>query len=109
MSCGLITSAGSGEYSPPIQFHDKIVKVEIGGVTIYSAFGEFRRAKSPVWCSRLRPMTGVLLAPCQDQFRGPRSDYVRQTLLCNGITVRSLSGSDPPKMSWRITDRSRST
>ncbi|GFW04854.1 uncharacterized protein TNCV_4880891 [Trichonephila clavipes] len=31
---------------------------------------------SPVWCSR--PMTGVLLAPCHDEFRGSRSDYVRQ-------------------------------
>ncbi|GFT13752.1 uncharacterized protein TNCV_3832041 [Trichonephila clavipes] len=33
---------------------------------------------SPVWCSRPRPTTGVLLAPCHDEFRGPRSDYVRQ-------------------------------
>ncbi|GFT10136.1 uncharacterized protein TNCV_1115681 [Trichonephila clavipes] len=34
---------------------------------------------SPVWCSR--PTTGVLLAPCQDEFVGPRSDYVRQVAL----------------------------
>ncbi|GFU90053.1 hypothetical protein TNCV_2439401 [Trichonephila clavipes] len=33
---------------------------------------------SHVWCSRPRPTTGVLLAPCHDEFRGPRSDYVRQ-------------------------------
>ncbi|GFX99581.1 uncharacterized protein TNCV_5026351 [Trichonephila clavipes] len=33
---------------------------------------------SPAWCSRPRPTTGVLLAPCHDEFRGPRSDYVRQ-------------------------------
>ncbi|GFU29698.1 hypothetical protein TNCV_4745341 [Trichonephila clavipes] len=26
----------------------------------------------------LRPATSVLLAPCHDEFRGPRSDYVRQ-------------------------------
>ncbi|GFU50005.1 hypothetical protein TNCV_2362751 [Trichonephila clavipes] len=25
---------------------------------------------SPVWCSRPRPITGVLLAPCHDEFRG---------------------------------------
>ncbi|GFX67992.1 hypothetical protein TNCV_2288541 [Trichonephila clavipes] len=31
---------------------------------------------SPVWFSR--PTTAVLLAPCHDEFRGPRSDYVRQ-------------------------------
>ncbi|GFY18590.1 hypothetical protein TNCV_2398151 [Trichonephila clavipes] len=34
---------------------------------------------SPVWCSR--PTTGVPLAPCHDEFRGPRSDYVRQMAL----------------------------
>ncbi|GFT27876.1 hypothetical protein TNCV_10831 [Trichonephila clavipes] len=33
---------------------------------------------SPIWCSRPRPTTGVLLARCHDEFRGPRSDYVRQ-------------------------------
>ncbi|GFX92730.1 uncharacterized protein TNCV_3180341 [Trichonephila clavipes] len=34
---------------------------------------------SPVRCSR--PTTGVLLAPCHDEFRGPRSDYVREVAL----------------------------
>ncbi|GFX61381.1 uncharacterized protein TNCV_4894251 [Trichonephila clavipes] len=34
---------------------------------------------SPVWCSRPRP--GVLLAPCHDEFHGPRSDCVRQVAL----------------------------
>ncbi|GFW46135.1 hypothetical protein TNCV_4210141 [Trichonephila clavipes] len=28
-----------------------------------------------------RPTTSVLLAPCHDEFRGPRSDYVRQSLV----------------------------
>ncbi|GFU72309.1 hypothetical protein TNCV_1136381 [Trichonephila clavipes] len=36
---------------------------------------------SPVWCSRLRPTTGVHLAPCHDEFRGSRSEYVRQVAL----------------------------
>ncbi|GFX71682.1 hypothetical protein TNCV_4131281 [Trichonephila clavipes] len=36
---------------------------------------------SPVWCARLRPTTGLHLAPCNDEFRGPRSDYVRQVAL----------------------------
>ncbi|GFY09573.1 zinc finger MYM-type protein 6 [Trichonephila clavipes] len=36
---------------------------------------------SPVWCSRPRSTTGVLLAPYHDEFRGPRSDYVRQVAL----------------------------
>ncbi|GFT38472.1 uncharacterized protein TNCV_1247711 [Trichonephila clavipes] len=37
---------GTGEYFPPLQFHAVVVEVEIGGVTIYRPFGEFRRAKS---------------------------------------------------------------
>ncbi|GFU85339.1 uncharacterized protein TNCV_2386441 [Trichonephila clavipes] len=37
---------GIGEYFPPIQFHSKIVEVEIGGVAIYLPFGEFHRANS---------------------------------------------------------------
>ncbi|GFT53294.1 uncharacterized protein TNCV_4233841 [Trichonephila clavipes] len=36
---------------------------------------------SPVWCSRPRPMTGMLLAPFHEEFRGLRSDYVRQVAL----------------------------
>ncbi|GFV65445.1 hypothetical protein TNCV_1671131 [Trichonephila clavipes] len=31
---------------------------------------------SPVWWPR--PTTGVLLAPCHNEFRGTRSDYVRE-------------------------------
>ncbi|GFU40338.1 uncharacterized protein TNCV_4255211 [Trichonephila clavipes] len=57
---------GTGEHFPPLQFHVKIVEVEIGGVAIYRPFGKFCRANSypsPVWCSRPRPTTGVLLAP----------------------------------------------
>ncbi|GFW66890.1 hypothetical protein TNCV_4687751 [Trichonephila clavipes] len=33
----------------------------------------------PVCCSRRT--TGVPLAPCHDEFRGPRSDYFRQVAL----------------------------
>ncbi|GFT94092.1 hypothetical protein TNCV_1078921 [Trichonephila clavipes] len=33
---------------------------------------------SPVWCSRPRPKSVVHVASCYDEFRGPRSDYVRQ-------------------------------
>ncbi|GFT51042.1 hypothetical protein TNCV_4490231 [Trichonephila clavipes] len=45
---------------------------------------------SPVWCSRLRPTTGVHLANCHDQFRGPRSDYVRQSKNKKNRTMRKL-------------------
>ncbi|GFW05794.1 uncharacterized protein TNCV_602661 [Trichonephila clavipes] len=37
---------GTGEYFPPLQFHPKIMEVEIGGVAIYRPFEEFRRANS---------------------------------------------------------------
>ncbi|GFV04385.1 uncharacterized protein TNCV_920061 [Trichonephila clavipes] len=37
---------GSGEYFPPLQFHAKIVEMEIGVVAIYRPFGKFCRAKS---------------------------------------------------------------
>ncbi|GFS89691.1 uncharacterized protein TNCV_3787321 [Trichonephila clavipes] len=37
---------GTGDYFPPIQFHGKIVKAEIGGGAIYRPFGEFLRANS---------------------------------------------------------------
>ncbi|GFW88216.1 uncharacterized protein TNCV_2649091 [Trichonephila clavipes] len=37
---------GTGEYFSPIQFHGKIVEVEIGGGAIYRPFREFLRAKS---------------------------------------------------------------
>ncbi|GFV43100.1 uncharacterized protein TNCV_1409971 [Trichonephila clavipes] len=36
----------TGEYFPPLQSHDKIVEVKIGGVAIYRPFGEFRRDNS---------------------------------------------------------------
>ncbi|GFS64876.1 uncharacterized protein TNCV_2000831 [Trichonephila clavipes] len=37
---------GTGEYFPPLEFHAKIVEVEIGGVAIYRSFVKFRRANS---------------------------------------------------------------
>ncbi|GFV19222.1 uncharacterized protein TNCV_3224401 [Trichonephila clavipes] len=73
---GLITSAGTGEYFPPLQFtYRNCGGGDRGRVAIYRPFGELHRAKivlSPVWCSRRTS------CPCHDEFRGPRSDYVRQ-------------------------------
>ncbi|GFW51921.1 uncharacterized protein TNCV_1188521 [Trichonephila clavipes] len=37
---------GTREHFPPLQSHGIIVEVEVGGVTIYRLFGEFRRANS---------------------------------------------------------------
>ncbi|GFV15487.1 alpha-2 adrenergic receptor [Trichonephila clavipes] len=61
-----------------IAFHVYIVELEIDGVAIYHPFGEFRRANS--YCHLYGAQgqrQGVLLAPFHDEFRGPRSDYVR--------------------------------
>ncbi|GFX77808.1 hypothetical protein TNCV_1107251 [Trichonephila clavipes] len=61
-------------------FYAKIV--EIGGVAIYRPLGNFtelKRTVTSVWCSR--PTIGELLAPCHDEFRGPRSDCSRQVAL----------------------------
>ncbi|GFW88028.1 uncharacterized protein TNCV_217001 [Trichonephila clavipes] len=75
---------GTREYFPPLQFNAKIVECEIGGVAIYGPFGEFLRDNS--YCHLYgaqgqKPMTVVLLAPCHDEFRGSRSDYVKQVAL----------------------------
>ncbi|GFV69484.1 uncharacterized protein TNCV_2778991 [Trichonephila clavipes] len=72
---------GTGDYFPPLQFHVKVGEVEIDGVSIYHLFGEFHRANSychPYGAQGQDSTVGVLPAPCQDEFRGPRSDYVRQ-------------------------------
>ncbi|GFU20231.1 hypothetical protein TNCV_1788211 [Trichonephila clavipes] len=82
--------------------------MEIGGVAIYrkgvqpvsQAMATFIHSLreispslfvlSPVWYSR--PATGVLLAPCHDEFRGPRSHYVRQVAL-EAATQQTLKPS----------------
>ncbi|GFT09730.1 hypothetical protein TNCV_1651051 [Trichonephila clavipes] len=61
-------------------FHAENVEVEICGVAIYRPFGEFRHSKS--YCHLYGAQDrGLPLAPCRDEFRGPRSDYVRQVVL----------------------------
>ncbi|GFT95982.1 hypothetical protein TNCV_312841 [Trichonephila clavipes] len=69
---GLITSAGTGEYFPPLQFTCRNCGGgDRGRVAIYRPFGALRRAKivlSPVWCSR--PTTGVPLAHATMNFVG---------------------------------------
>ncbi|GFW55730.1 uncharacterized protein TNCV_121141 [Trichonephila clavipes] len=41
---------GTGEYFPPLQFHAKVVEVEIGGVAIYRPFGNFTELNRTVTC-----------------------------------------------------------
>ncbi|GFV81591.1 potassium voltage-gated channel protein Shaw [Trichonephila clavipes] len=80
---------GTGEYFPPLQFQCR----NCGGgdrwcrhLSSLRGISPSYIVLSPVWC--LRPTTGVLLAPCYDEFRGPRSDYVRQfpgTCSCGAV------------------------
>ncbi|GFX37619.1 uncharacterized protein TNCV_3201421 [Trichonephila clavipes] len=45
---------GSGEYFPPLQFHAKIVEVEIGGIAVYRPFGNFTEQNRTVTCMALK-------------------------------------------------------
>ncbi|GFW49862.1 uncharacterized protein TNCV_1885251 [Trichonephila clavipes] len=49
-----------------------------GRVAIYRPFGEFRRAKSHCHLMVLKANDRRTSCPCHHEFRGPRSDYVRQ-------------------------------
>ncbi|GFT71218.1 hypothetical protein TNCV_3002131 [Trichonephila clavipes] len=64
---------------------DEYSRSNRGGATIYRSFGEFRRANS--YCMVLKTNCRVLLAPCHDEFRRPRSDYVRQAALATAATT----------------------
>ncbi|GFX08541.1 hypothetical protein TNCV_4170401 [Trichonephila clavipes] len=52
-----------------------------GGVAIYIHSGNFAGLHRTVTCMGLKANDSVPLAPCHDEFRGPRSDYVRQVAL----------------------------
>ncbi|GFT59357.1 uncharacterized protein TNCV_4477231 [Trichonephila clavipes] len=80
---GLFTSAGTGEYFPPLQF----TCINCGGgdrgrVAIYRPFGEVSLSLNrTVTCMVLEANDRRTSCPCHDEFRGPRSDYVRQVAL----------------------------
>ncbi|GFS83287.1 hypothetical protein TNCV_600321 [Trichonephila clavipes] len=50
----------------------------------------FVKIYRPRSISRLRPTTSVLLAHCHGEFRGPRSDFVRQVAWATTATQRIL-------------------
>ncbi|GFW90839.1 hypothetical protein TNCV_2418331 [Trichonephila clavipes] len=54
--------------------------VEIGSVAIYHSFEEFRRANSYCHLYGAQDQRSII-APCYNEFRGPRSDYVRLVAL----------------------------
>ncbi|GFW08615.1 hypothetical protein TNCV_2776361 [Trichonephila clavipes] len=53
---------------------------------------------SPVWCSGLRPTTGVHLTHCNDEFRGPRLDYVRQVTIRIDLKIGLFRKGSPSLM-----------
>ncbi|GFW96957.1 uncharacterized protein TNCV_4801701 [Trichonephila clavipes] len=75
---GLFTSAGTGEYFPPLQFTCRNCG-DRGRVAIYRPFGEVSLSLNrTVTCMVLKANDRRTSCPCHDEFRGPRSDYVRQ-------------------------------
>ncbi|GFW57390.1 hypothetical protein TNCV_543041 [Trichonephila clavipes] len=109
---GLITSAGTGEYFPPLQLTCRNCGGgDRGRVALYRPFGEFHRAKivlSPVCCSR--PTTGVPLALATMNFVGldlttsdSEWDYTNESAVldgdfewvCSTITLQNIYGRTP--------------
>ncbi|GFX55771.1 uncharacterized protein TNCV_3428421 [Trichonephila clavipes] len=58
-----------------------------GRVAIYRPFGEVSLSlKRTVTCMVLKANNRRTTCPCHDEFRGPRSDYVRQVALATTTT-----------------------
>ncbi|GFT22154.1 uncharacterized protein TNCV_3271971 [Trichonephila clavipes] len=58
-----------------------------GRVAIYRPFGEVSLSLNrTVTCMVLKANDGRTSCPCHDEFRGPRSDYVRQVALATTTT-----------------------
>ncbi|GFV00766.1 uncharacterized protein TNCV_1385841 [Trichonephila clavipes] len=61
-----------------------------GRVAIYRPFGEVSLSLNrTVTCMVLKANDRRTSCPCHDEFRGPRSDYVRQVALATTTTVMS--------------------
>ncbi|GFY33231.1 uncharacterized protein TNCV_1240811 [Trichonephila clavipes] len=83
LALGLFTSAGTEEYFPPLQFTCRNCGGgDRGRVAIYRPFGEVSLSLNRiVTCMVLKANDRRTSCPCHDEFRGPRSDYVRQVAL----------------------------
>ncbi|GFY29256.1 uncharacterized protein TNCV_4723841 [Trichonephila clavipes] len=73
----------TGEYFPPLQFTCRNCGGgDRGRVAIYRPFGEVSLSLNrTVTCMVLKANDRRTSCPCHDEFRGPRSDYVRQVAL----------------------------
>ncbi|GFX33861.1 uncharacterized protein TNCV_3962701 [Trichonephila clavipes] len=77
-----ISMKGTGEYFPPLQFTCRNCGGGDRGVAIYRPFGEVSLSLNrTVTCMVLKANDRRTSCPCHDEFRGPRSDYVRQVAL----------------------------
>ncbi|GFX29328.1 hypothetical protein TNCV_3218621 [Trichonephila clavipes] len=104
---GLITSAGTGEYFPPLQFTCRNCGGgDRGRVAIYRPFGELRQGKivlSPVWCSR--PTTGVPLAHATMNFVGldlTTSDRWHQKITTTTRVEKETRSPPRARLSWQM-------
>ncbi|GFY01095.1 transposable element Tcb2 transposase [Trichonephila clavipes] len=75
-----IAAGGTGEYFPPLQFTCRNCGGgDRGRVAIYRPFGEVSLSLNrTVTCMVLKANDRRTSCPCHDEFRRPRSDYVRQ-------------------------------
>ncbi|GFY30591.1 uncharacterized protein TNCV_3117531 [Trichonephila clavipes] len=86
-------SRGTGEYFPPLQFHlQKLWRWRYRSCHHLSSL----RGLSPslnrtVTCMVLKANGRRTSCPCHDEFRGPRSDYVRQVALATTTTYLKSS------------------
>ncbi|GFW19638.1 uncharacterized protein TNCV_1605291 [Trichonephila clavipes] len=65
---------------------------ERGRVAIYRPFGEVSLSLNrTVTCTVLKANDRRTSCPCHDEFRGPRSDYVRQVALATPTTTTRMS------------------
>ncbi|GFS48073.1 uncharacterized protein TNCV_3599901 [Trichonephila clavipes] len=83
-------SKGTGEYFPPPQFTCRNCGGgDRGRVAIYRPFGEVSLSLNrTVTCMVLKANDRRTSCPCHDEFRGPRSDYVRQVALATTTTTK---------------------
>ncbi|GFV47876.1 uncharacterized protein TNCV_3414931 [Trichonephila clavipes] len=88
---GLFTRAGTGEYFPPLQFTCRYCGGgDRGRVAIYRPFEEVSLSLNrTVTCMVLKANDRRTSCPCHDEFRGPRSDYVRQVALATTTTTNN--------------------
>ncbi|GFT78167.1 hypothetical protein TNCV_837701 [Trichonephila clavipes] len=79
---------GLENISLPFSLHAEIVEVEIEVVSSSIVpSGNFAKLNRTVTCMVLKANDRRTSCPCHDEFRGPRSDYVRQVALENNICV----------------------